>query len=143
MCFWFDLILSVAFKNNWLWSIFESALFRDKSGRMVSNANGQPLQQYLLIFWFKKHNRVQLHYFICILLFWSETCFKNFKNCYITILAAFAYNAKCFGNATVVVSSSPFPSRHFFRKDCQKNFYQLLMICYSGSESKIGPIWLE
>ena len=37
MYFIFDMILSIAFKNKCLWSIFESALFRDKFGKMISH----------------------------------------------------------------------------------------------------------
>ena len=47
----FDLILSIEFKNKCLWSIFECALFQDKSGnilQMVCNLCNRPLFDILL-----------------------------------------------------------------------------------------------
>ena len=88
-----------------------------------------------------------LHVSFLIRNLWSQwtlpVSFENFKKCYITILIAFSCDAKCFAIVTLIFSSSPFPSPHFCWKDCQKIVYQLLMIRYPGSVSKIGSIWLN
>ena len=150
MYFVFDMILSIAFKNKCLWSIFESALFRDKSGKMISHPCSSTFWYFdSKIDWFLIGSPALFYLHVSFLIrnLWSQwtlpVSFENFKKCYITILVAFSCDAKCFAIVTLIFSSSPFPSPHFCWKDCQKIVYQLLMIRYPGSVSKIGSIWLN